>query len=82
MSQISPNPFPMYLNDTLTVTVVGVENMGQNPLSVQSVTSCSVPSESTEASEPLSAATVRIGNSLLGARVPEDRIRRDYSEEY
>jgi hypothetical protein len=82
MDQISPNPLPLYFNDVPTVTIVGVSNMGTDLLSVQSVTSCSVPSEYTGPSQPLSEATIRIGNSLLSARVPEDRIRRDYSEEF
>jgi len=37
--------------------------------------------EQLEPSKPLSEATVRVGNSLLTARVPEDKIQRDYDEE-
>jgi hypothetical protein len=82
MDHVQPNPFTLYFSDSPTVTIIGISNMGTNQLSVQSVTSCSIPSEITAPSERLSNATVRIGNSLLSARVPEERIRRDYSEEF
>jgi hypothetical protein len=65
-----------------TITIVGVSNMGTDLLSVQSVTSCSIPTDSIMRSEPLSEATVRVGNSLRNARIPEALIRRDYSGEF
>jgi hypothetical protein len=80
MQKPNPNPFPLYFSESPTVTVVGVSNMAADFSSFQSVTSCSVPSEFASPSEPLTAATVRVGNSLLRARAPEERIRRDYSE--
>ena len=82
MDQTNPNPLPLYFSDSPTITVVGVSNMGTDFLSVECVTSCSLPSEHAAPSQPLNDATVRIGNSLLGARVPEDRIRRDSAEEF
>jgi len=80
MNQVQPNP--LYFAESPTITIVGVQNMGTNLLSAQSVTSFSIPSDYTAPSEPLTDFTVRIGDSLLNARVPEDRIRRDYAEEY
>jgi hypothetical protein len=82
MDHIKPNPFPLYFSDGPTVTIVGVSNMGADFMSVESVTTCSIPSESMMPSKPLSRAAVRVGNSLLNARVPESRIRRDYAEEF
>ena len=82
MDQASPNTLPQYFSESSTVTVIGVRNMGTDLLSAQSVTSFSIPAEYTERSQPLSDLTVRIGDSLLHARVPEDRIRRDDAEEF
>jgi hypothetical protein len=82
MNQVNPNPSPSYFSDSPTITIVGMSNMGADLYSVQSVTSCSIPMDCTMRSVPLSEATVRIGNSLLSARIPEARIRRDYPEEF
>jgi hypothetical protein len=44
--------------------------------------SYTLPSENTEPSHPLSEGAVRVGNSLLSARVPEAAILRDEAEDF
>jgi len=82
MNQMNLNPSLSYFSESPTITIVGVSNMGTDLSPIQTVTSCSIPMDCTMRSEPLSKATVRVGNSLLSARIPEARIRRDYPEEF
>ena len=84
MKMDQESTFPMYQSERTTVTIVGVSNMAGNDLSrmssAQSVTSCSMPADVAFRSRPLSEGAVRVGNSLLNARVPEDKFLRDTEE--
>ena len=83
MSEANSITPPMSHTGSTTVTIVQVSNLpaDSRELPSYSVTSYTVPSESTKASNPLNEAAVRIGNSLLNAHVPESAILRDRSEE-
>jgi hypothetical protein len=78
------NAFPLFRSDSPTVTIVGVSNMAGTDIegmsSVQSVTSCSIPADVASRSRPLSEGAVRVGNSLLNARVPEANFLRDHED--
>ena len=78
------NLLPVYLGEASTVTIVGVSNMSETDVrgmsSCQSVTSYSVSADVTSRSRPLSEGAVRVGNSLLNARVPETKFLRDNEE--
>jgi hypothetical protein len=67
-----------------TVTIVGVSNLtppDSRALPTYGVTSFTMPSENTQPSRPLNEDAVRVGNSLLDARVPESAILRDRAED-
>jgi hypothetical protein len=51
-------------------------------LPASSVCSYTVSRETSKPSAPLSEAAVRVGNSLLTARVPEDAFLRDTDEDF
>jgi hypothetical protein len=73
----------MYEN-TLT-TIIGVANLSvRDPREVPQcqVMSYIAPSEGVSPSHPLSEGAVRIGDSLLNARVPEVAILRDATEDF
>ncbi len=74
---------PRYSSDATTTTIIWVSNSAiRDPrmLPESGVMSYTVSSENTAPSRPLSESAVRIGNSLLDARVPESAILRDTSE--
>jgi hypothetical protein len=76
---------PVNVSESTTVTIVGVSNMApadSRALPTYEVTSFTVPSENTAPSHPLNEGAVRVGNSLLSARVPESAILRDKAEEF
>ena len=78
------NSLPLYMGEASTVTIVGVSNMSETDImglsSLQSVTSYSVSADVTSRSRPLSEGAVRVGNSLLNARVSETKFLRDEEE--
>jgi hypothetical protein len=65
-----------------TVTYVGISNAPIRDPNACSVMSYTLPSENTEPSRPLSEGAVRVGNSLLSARVPESAILRAGPEDF
>ncbi len=74
---------PVAISST-TVTIVGVSNLtpaDSRALPTYGVTSFTMPSENTAPSHPLNEGAVRVGNSLLSARVPESAILRDKAED-
>jgi len=84
MSEANSKIPPVSRTESTTVTIVGISNSmpaDSRELPSYSVTSYTVPSESTNTSNPLNESAVRVGNSLLDARVPESAILRDRSEE-
>jgi hypothetical protein len=84
MSEANSKIPPVSHTESTTVTVVGVSNLvpgDSRELPSYSVTSYTVPSESAKTSNPLNESAVRVGNSLLGAHVPESVILRDRSED-
>lgn len=72
-------------SQSTTVTVIGVSNFvppaDSRALPTYGVTSYTVPMDSAAPSRPLSEGAVRVGNSLLTARVPESAILRDTAED-
>jgi hypothetical protein len=75
---------PMYAGETTTTTIIGVSNLDirdSRALPESAVMSYTLPTENPSPSVPLSEAVVRVGNSLLDARVPESAFLRDKSEE-
>jgi hypothetical protein len=86
MSEMRPE-VPIYSGEATTTTIifVGVSNSAiRDPRTPPEcgVMSYTVSSENTVPSRPLSENAVRIGNSLLDARVPESAILRDTSEDF
>ncbi|MGA7886520.1 MAG: hypothetical protein WCA44_12320 [Acidobacteriaceae bacterium] len=77
--------FPQSVSDSNSMNlVVGVENMAapSEPFeTAYSVNSYTIPSENSARSAVLDRGAVRVGNSVITARVPEARILRDRSEE-
>ena len=72
------------MNESVTVTIVGMSNMPGSAvkgMSAQSVNSYSIRTDSAAPSCPLSEGAIRVGNTLLTARVAEDRFLRDDAEE-
>jgi hypothetical protein len=75
---------PVNVSESTSVTIVGNYNAtppDSRALPTYSVTSYTVATESTTPSHPLNEGAVRVGNSLLDARVPESAILRDRSED-
>jgi hypothetical protein len=84
MSKMIPET-PMYSGETATTTIIGVSNLAiRDPRTPPEygVMSYTASSENTAPSRPLSEGAVKIGNSLLDARVPESAILRDTSEDF
>jgi hypothetical protein len=76
---------PMYTGETTTTTIVGVSNLAvrdARALPECEVMSYTLTTEKNAPSSPLSEGAVRVGNSLLSARVSESKILRDTSEEF
>jgi len=84
MTEMNPNTPLVNIMESTTVTIVGVSNApaDSRELPTYSVMSYTVPSENAAPSHPLSEGAVRVGNSLLSARVPESAILRDKSEDF
>jgi hypothetical protein len=85
MSEANSKTPPVSSTESTTVTIVGISNLAppdSRELTSYSVTTYTVPSESTKTSNPLNEAAVRVGNSLLDAHVPESAILRDRSEDF
>ncbi len=83
MAESNSKP-PTNISESTTVTIVGVSNLApgdSRALPTYEVTSYTAPGENTERSHPLSEGAVRVGNSLLNARVPETAILRDRPED-
>ncbi len=74
-----------YSLETSTTTIIGVSNLSiadsREPQTCE-VMSYTVPSDNAAPSAALSDAAVRLGNSLLSARVPETAILRDTGEDF
>jgi len=77
---------PVDISESTTVTILGPVNSTPSDwregATTYGVTSYTVPSENTSPSQPLTEGAVRVGNSLLNARVPESAILRDRSEDF
>lgn len=77
---------PVNISESTTVTIVGVSNLAvptdSRALPTYGVSSYTMPSENTSPSHPLNEGAVRVGNSLLSARVPESAILRDKAEDF
>jgi hypothetical protein len=76
---------PMPASDSITITVVGDQNMAPPAawsLPTSSVCSFTVADDSSVPSAPLNEGAVRVGNSLLSSFVPEGAILRDKSEDF
>lgn len=81
MHQNKLNTLPP-LSESMTMNIV-VSNLippDSNAVPTYSVCSYTIGEESTGRSAPLNEATVRLGNSLLSAVVPEAAIRYDGDE--
>jgi hypothetical protein len=79
----SKSQTPAAISST-TVTIVGVSNLApadSRALPTYGVTSFTMPSDNPAPSHPLNEGAVRVGNSLLSARVPESAILRDRAED-
>jgi hypothetical protein len=75
---------PVSVSESTTITIVGVSNAtpsDSRELPTYGVTSYTVPTENTAPSHPLNEGAVRVGNSLVRARVPEAAILRDTVED-
>jgi hypothetical protein len=84
MAESNPKT-PLTTSESTTVTIVGVSNLtlaDPRALPTCGVTSYTLPSENTAPSHPLNEDAVRVGNSLLSARVPESAILRDRAEDF
>jgi hypothetical protein len=76
---------PVNVSESTTITIVGVSNLtpaDSRALPTYGVMSYTAPSENTAPSTPLNEGAVRVGNSLLNARVPESAILRDETEDF
>jgi hypothetical protein len=72
-------------DETTLTTIIGVSNLSvPDPREVPQcqVMSYIAPTEDIAPSHPLSEGAVRVGDSLLNARVPEAAIQRDASEDF
>jgi hypothetical protein len=72
------------MNETTLTTIIGVSNLSVRD--AREVPECQVmsyiaPTENVSPSHPLSEGAVRVGDSLLNARVPEAAILRDAPED-
>lgn len=75
------NALPQNVSDSHTMNVVvSVVNFCSPEMSM--VNSYTLPTENIAPSRALDEGAVRVGDSLINARVPESRIRRDRSEEF
>jgi len=84
MAEMNPKTPPESTSESTSVTIVGISNLtpaDSRALPSYSVTSYTVPTEGTAPSRPLNEGAVRVGNSLLNARVPESKILRDRPED-
>lgn len=84
MAESNPKP-PANISESTTVTIVSVSNLtptDSRALPTCGVTSYTVPSENQTPSRPLDEGAVRVGNSLISARVPESAILRDRTEDF
>jgi hypothetical protein len=75
---------PVDISESTTVTIVGISNAtpdDSRAVPTYGVTSFTMPSDNTQPSRPLNEDAVRVGNSLLNARVPESAILRDRTED-
>jgi hypothetical protein len=75
---------PMPVSESMTITIVGDQNMAPPDswaVPASNVCSYTMPGDSDIPSAPLSKGTVRLGNSILAAVVPERAILRDANEE-
>lgn len=72
---------PLNISDSnsMNMDIVGDLNMPALSITTASVT---LPMENTARSSVLDASAVRVGNSLISARVSESRILRDVTEEF
>jgi hypothetical protein len=73
------------VHETTLTTIIGVSNLSvRDPRQVPEcqVMSYIAPTESVPPSRALSEGAVRVGDSLLNARVPEAAILRDPSEDF
>lgn len=83
MAELESKP-PAPRSESTTVTIVGVSNFAAaDPRVLRScqVMSYTAPSENITPSLPLNDMAVKVGNSLLDARVPESAFLRDESED-
>ena len=74
---------PADISESTTV-IVGVSNAtpaDSRALPTYAVTSLTMPSDDNRPSRPLNDGAVRVGNSLLDARVSESAILRDRVED-
>jgi len=72
------------MEETTLITIIGGANLFvRDPRELQEcqVMSYVVPTENASPSHPLSEGAVRVGDSLLNARVPEAAILRDTSRD-
>ena len=73
------------MDETTLTTIIGVSNLSvRDPRELQEcqVMSYVALTENASPSHPLSEGAVRVGDSLLNARVPEAAILRDTSEDF
>jgi hypothetical protein len=80
------NAFPRNISDSNTMNVVvGVQNMATPSQPFEVASGCgsyTVSGENIARSAVLDRGAVRVGNSVIAARVSESRILRDTSEEF
>jgi hypothetical protein len=74
---------PLPSSESKTITIIGPANAPvAGELPDYSTASFTLPSENIAPSQPISEGAVRVGNSVLSARVPESAILRDESGDF